>query len=92
VGAPNGMTFGYDSTFYDIVENERIVAAYDMFVDGARMSVSLYTMQLTPVTGGTRLTLTEQGAFLDGLDTNAQREEGTGQILDKLGDVLAASI
>ena len=29
--------------------------------------------------------MTEQGAFLDGHDTNAQREHGTGELLDKLG-------
>jgi hypothetical protein len=35
--------------------------------------------------------MTEHGAFLDGLDTNAQREEGTTQLLDKLGEHLAAT-
>ncbi len=88
---PNGPNFVYDATFFDVVENERIVAAYDMLMNGQRISVSLYTMQLTEVADGTRLTLTEQGAFLDGLDTNAQREEGTNSIFDKLGEVLAAS-
>ena len=34
---------------------------------------------------GTRLTYTEQGAYLDGLDTPEQREEGTAQLLDALG-------
>ena len=38
---------------------------------------------------GTRLVLTEQGAFLDGLDYVAQREEGTQQLLDNLGKALA---
>jgi hypothetical protein len=32
--------------------------------------------------------LTEQGAFLDNLDTNAQREEGARDSLDKLGEYL----
>jgi hypothetical protein len=39
---------------------------------------------------GTRLVLTEQGAFLDGLDTNAQRQEGAADSLDKLGAFLSA--
>ncbi len=33
--------------------------------------------------GGTKLVLTEQGAYLDGLDTNAQRAEGTEQFLEQ---------
>jgi uncharacterized protein YndB with AHSA1/START domain len=88
--APGGPVFRYDATFCDIVENERIVASYDMHMNEQRISVSLSTMELTPVPGGTRLVLTEQGAFLDGLDTNEQREQGTNEILDKLGAVLAA--
>jgi hypothetical protein len=42
-----------------------------------------------PVPGGTRLILTEQGAFLDGLDTNAARREGTEQFLEHLAQYLA---
>ena len=30
--------------------------------------------------------MTEQGVFLDGLDTPAAREHGTGELLDALGD------
>jgi hypothetical protein len=49
------------------------------------------TVELAPVPGGTRLVMTEQGAFLDGLDTNAQRAEGTAVLLDKLGEFLTGS-
>jgi len=45
-------------------------------------------VQFMGVDGGTRLVLTEQGVFLDGLDTAAQREEGTRSLLDALGVVL----
>jgi hypothetical protein len=38
---------------------------------------------------GTELTFTEQGVFLDGGDTLAVREKGTGELLDQLGSVLA---
>jgi uncharacterized protein YndB with AHSA1/START domain len=85
-----GMTFDFSSTYYDIVPNERILWAYDMLMDGRRISVSLGTVELTPVAGGTKLVLTEQGAYLDGLDTNAQRAEGTEQFLNNLGTYLAA--
>ena len=37
---------------------------------------------------GTRLLLTEQGAFLDGYEDNGSREHGTGLLLDRLGTAL----
>lgn len=36
------------------------------------------------------MTFTEQGAFLDGYDDPAGREEGTRELLDKLGASLVA--
>ena len=79
----------FEARYWDIVPNERIVYAYDMHLDDTRISVSLATIQLQPTTGGTRLVLTEQGAFLDGHDTVAAREHGTGELLDSLGAFLA---
>ena len=38
-----------------------------------------------PRRSGTRLVFTEQGAFFDGLDDPAEREHGTGKLLDALG-------
>ena len=52
----------------------RIVYAYDMHLEGTRISVSLGTVELEPEGDGTRLTYTEQGAYLDGLDSADQRE------------------
>jgi uncharacterized protein YndB with AHSA1/START domain len=85
-----GRLFDFDATYYDIVEDERIVWSYDMHMDGRRMSVSVATVELNPVPGGTTLVLTEQGAFLDGLDTNEARREGTEQFLDSLGRYLGS--
>jgi hypothetical protein len=42
-------------------------------------------MELKPEGAGTKLTVTEQGAFLDGYDDAGSREHGTGLLLDKLG-------
>jgi uncharacterized protein YndB with AHSA1/START domain len=84
-----GVVYHFDATYYDIVDGERIVWAYDMRMDGRRISVSLATVEISPVSGGSTLVLTEQGAFLDGLDTNDQRAEGTEQFLDNLGTFLA---
>jgi uncharacterized protein YndB with AHSA1/START domain len=87
---PDGPTFTYDAVYQDIVDGERAVWAYDMHMDGRRISVSVATIEITGVPGGAKLVLTEQGAYLDGLDTSAQREEGTAELLDKLGAVLSA--
>ena len=83
-----GKLFEFDATYCDIVENERIVWTYDMLMDGRRISVSLSTVELSSVPGGTQLVMTEQGAFLDGLDTNEQRREGTEQFLANLAAFL----
>ena len=40
---------------------------------------------------GTRLVYTEQAAYLDGADTPEQRQAGTEQLLDALGESLKAS-
>jgi uncharacterized protein YndB with AHSA1/START domain len=84
-----GKLFDFDATYCDIVENERIVWTYDMHMDGRRISVSLATVAIAPTPGGTTLVMTEQGAFLDGLDTNEQRAEGTRVFLDNLAAFLA---
>jgi uncharacterized protein YndB with AHSA1/START domain len=76
------------STYTDIVDLQRIVFTYDMWVDGAHMSTSLTTIVLEPDGDGTRLTYTEQGVHLDGLDSIEGREEGTGGLLDQLGAYL----
>jgi uncharacterized protein YndB with AHSA1/START domain len=86
-----GQSFTYDAVYQDIVKNERIVYSYDMSIDGKRISVSIATIEFLANDNGTRLILTEQGAYLDGLDTSAMREEGTKGILDGLGRYLDSS-
>lgn len=84
----DGPDVSFDGEIHDIVPNERIVNAYQMHLDDKRISVSLATVQFEAVDGGTRMTYTEQGAFLDGFDNPAQREEGTAELLDVLGGFL----
>jgi hypothetical protein len=55
-----------------------------MHLDQRRISVSLTTIELFAVAGGTRLVFTEQGVFLDDYDDIAGREEGTRIGLDNL--------
>lgn len=66
------------------VGGRNVVSTYEIHLDGALISVSVATVQLTP-DGRTRLTYTEQGVLLDGLDQASIREHGTGELLDALG-------
>jgi len=52
--------------------------------------VSLETTELTPERDGTKLTYTEHGVYLDGLDQPEYREQGYSTQLDKLGEILRA--
>jgi len=86
-----GASYTYDALYEDIVPAERIVFTYSMHRDGARMSVSVTTVELIAAGAGTHLRYTEQGVFLDGLDRAELREHGTAEMLDKLGEAIAAS-
>ena len=76
--------------YHEIVPDERIVFTYDLTLDGSLVSVSLATVEFRPADGGTgtQLTYTEHGAFLDGLDDPELRKNGTGGMLDALGQLL----
>jgi uncharacterized protein YndB with AHSA1/START domain len=80
----------YDATYYDVIENERLVYCYEMHLDDRKISVSVATLQLKADGKRTRLMLTEQGAFLDGYDDAGSRERGTSELLDALGRSLTA--
>jgi uncharacterized protein YndB with AHSA1/START domain len=79
-----GPEHRFVSTYTDIVEHQRIVYAYDMWIDGQHISTSVTTIVLEPAEGGTRLTFTEQGVHLDGFDDGRMREEGTRELVEAL--------
>ena len=83
-GPPGGPIYTYESEFRDIVPEQRIVYTYEMFADHSRISVSVATVLFRGDDTKTQLVVTEQGVFLDGLDTVAQREEGTQSLLESL--------
>ncbi|MER8490633.1 SRPBCC family protein [Mesorhizobium australicum] len=87
-GPKDGPIHVYTATYQDIVQDQRIVYSYDMLFGDVRISVSLATIELFAEDKGTRLVLTEQGAFLDGHDTSDTREHGTRVLLDLLGKFL----
>jgi uncharacterized protein YndB with AHSA1/START domain len=83
-----GVVSTFDAIYHDVIPNERIVYSYEMYLDTKKISVSLATMQLAADDGRTTLTVTEQGAFLDGYDDAGSREQGTGYLLDAIGTSL----
>lgn len=86
---PGGEPHIYDAVYHDVVADRRVVFSYDMHLGDQHLSVSLTTIELARVEGGTRLTFTEQGAFLDGDAAGvASRIEGTRSLLDNLGKAL----
>ena len=84
----DGPEYSFDAVYQDIVPGQRIVYTYDMHRDEQRISVSVATIEIEPAGAGTRLTLTEQGVYLDGLDTSAAREHGTNVLMDTLGALM----
>jgi len=90
--AGDGSVYRYDALYYDIVPGQRIVYSYEMHRDGARISVSLATIEFGKSGDGTAMTWTEQGAYLDGFDgadAPVLRREGTAGMLDGLATYLA---
>ena len=91
-GGPEGgplMTF--ETLYRDIVPEQRIVYTSTLSAGADLMTVSLTTVEFTPgLGGGTRLVLTEQGAFLDGQEQPAWREQGTADQLEALAAELKA--
>lgn len=77
-------SYTYSGVYRDIVADERIVSTSEMTLDGQRISVTVSTAEFLAVDAGTRLVLTEQGAWLDELDQPQWREQGIGTQLDRL--------
>ena len=84
----SGMVSTFDAFYHDIVPEQRIVYAYHMHIDGKLISVSLATLQFAVDGSGSKLTITEQGAFLDGYDDAGSREKGTRGLLERIADSL----
>lgn len=82
---PDGKVTDFQAVYHDIVPNERIILAYDMFHNGDKLSVSLMTLEFRAEGERTRLIHTEQGAYLvGGAEAVAGREHGTALGVDNL--------
>lgn len=82
---PDGKVQLIEKVFFDIVQDARIVYAYDICVDVRRLSVSLVTVQFQPRQGGTLMNYMEQLTYLDGHQDKTERLRGTEEGLDRLG-------
>jgi uncharacterized protein YndB with AHSA1/START domain len=78
----------FESFYRDIVPERRIVYVGTLYADGHPATVSLTSVQFHRAGQGTRLELTEHGAFLDGQEQPSWRERGTSAQLDALGRAL----
>lgn len=88
---PSGVVSTFDAIYFDVVAPRRLVYAYEMHLDERKISVSLATMEIASEGEGSRLSVTEQGAFLNGYEDAGSREHGTGALLDRLGVWLEAN-
>jgi uncharacterized protein YndB with AHSA1/START domain len=84
-GPAGGPVHGYAARYHEIAPERRILYSYEMRLDETWLSVSLVTVEFAATQTGTRMTFTEQGAYLTGGQTDAaDREHGTGIGFDNL--------
>ena len=84
----SGMVTRFECVYRDIVQNERIIYTYNMFVDDRKISVSQASIEIKAEGKGTKFVLTEYGDYLDGYDDAGSREHGTNLLMDALGKSL----
>ncbi|MGW3087133.1 SRPBCC family protein [Streptomyces sp. NPDC001108] len=84
----DGRELVFESCYHDIVPDRRLVYTSTLSVGDELATVSLTTVEFHPEGTGTRLVLTEQGAFLGGDEEPDWRERGTATWLDALGTFL----
>lgn len=80
----DGPPMTFEAEYHVIAPDRRIVSTYGMSLAGEPLSVSLMTIELRPEGSGTRLVLTEQGAYFGDPAGVAGREEGTRELLESL--------
>jgi uncharacterized protein YndB with AHSA1/START domain len=83
-----GKLITWESLYREIVTDERIVYTSVLSEQDTVATVSLTTVEFAPQGEGTRLVLVEAGAYLDGREQPAWREQGTSDWLDALGTEL----
>ena len=85
----DGSESRFEAQYFDIVPERRLVYVYDMYWQGKKISVSLATIEFVAAGRGTKLIVTEHGAFLDGYEDAGSRERGTITLMDNLARALS---
>lgn len=73
----SGMTTLFEARYHVIEPNRRLVYVYDLRLSGELHSVTLSGLDIEPDGERTRVSYTEQIAFMDGQDGIEKRREGT---------------
>lgn len=90
-GEFRGLISTYDAIYHDIVQHERFVLSYTLHFGDKKLSASLQSIELAPSPRGTRLLLTEHGAYFDGNDDGTERKHGTAELLEALANVVESA-
>ena len=90
-GPSGDLSIRVEARYLDIVPDRRIVFSEVVESGGARLSVSLITVEFETGGDGTRLTLTDQIAALDGADMVSGSKAGLAAALDNLEEDLRRS-
>jgi uncharacterized protein YndB with AHSA1/START domain len=88
----DGPISRYVATYTDIVEHNRIVTTYDMWLDAVHMSTSVASFEFEAIgQRGTRFTHAEHGVFFDQFWADGRnRESGSRGLLDVLEKYLTS--
>jgi uncharacterized protein YndB with AHSA1/START domain len=87
----DGSESRFESVYFDIVPERRLVYAYDMYWQGKKISVSLASVEFVAQGkegGSSKLVVAEQHAFLDGYEDGGSHERGTKGLIDNLAVAL----
>jgi uncharacterized protein YndB with AHSA1/START domain len=85
-----GSEINNESTYQDMVPEQRIVFTQKMSLNGKPVSVAVITLEFLASDTGTELVLTNQGTFIGWPDGSKMVEFGWKSLLDRLGNDVAA--
>ena len=87
-GPPGDPPHRFYNRYLEIIPDARIVYAYWMHHGAPLASASVATLEFRPEGAGTRLVVTEMGAFLDGYYSAEGREHGIRLQLESIAAVV----
>lgn len=88
---PEGRPLTHEARYCDIVPDERIVTTSTLRTGERLSTASVTSVEFHGDDAGTRVVLTEHGAYLPGQERPEWREQGTAQQLDNLGVELTSA-